>query len=121
MDHEMGNTKAYSLVPQKNDSQFVSHYRVEKRTPRFVAWRFTDCWVTTHHRMQQVGDAEIHFSQTFFNPERAYDKLYFSRGAKHRIEIIVPGRFIEDREIYDLLRDVVPTEYQIGSLLQRQP
>lgn len=117
MDHEMGSPHFYSLIPQKSDNQHVAHYRVETRRPRFVGkFRFSDAWMTTNH---QVLD-NIHFSQTFFSPERANDKLYFNRPAHRRIEVIVPG-LIEDRELYSLLETVVPREYEIRSLLQRQP
>jgi hypothetical protein len=117
MDREMSSPKIYSLVPQKSDNQYVSHYRVETRRPRFNSeFEFMDSWVTTNHRFC----GPIHFSQTFFNPERANDKLYFERPPKYRMEILVPG-FIGDREIFQILETVVPKEYEIRSLLQRQP
>jgi hypothetical protein len=121
MNHDMGNISLYSLIPQKTDNQYVAHYRVESRRPRFIGdFNYTDAWVTTHHKILQKNDAEIHFSQTLFSPDRANDKIYFSRPPKNRIEVIVPNRFIEDREIWEILDGVVPREYQIGSLLQRQ-
>lgn len=117
MDHEMKSPKIYSLIPQKSDNQYVSHYRVESRRPRFNGQpRVMDSWLTTNAR--QLGP--LYFSQTFFNPERANDKLYFDRPPKNRLEILVDG-FIGDREIFRLLEDLVPKEYQIESLLQRQP
>ena len=114
MDHEM-STQIYSLVPQKNDLQFVQHLYVETRRPRIVgSFKFMDAWLTTHHKVH----GNVHFSQTFFNPERADDKLYF-REAKSRMEIIVPG-FIGDREILTIVEEVLPRECEIRSLLQRQ-
>jgi hypothetical protein len=62
----------------------------------------------------------IHFSQTFFHPKRSHDKLYFDQPPQSRMEVLVPGRFIGDREIFQILREVVPKEYQIESLVQRQ-
>lgn len=116
MDHEMGNVEFYSLVPQKNDNQFVSHYRVDRRRPRLTSFEFMDVWLTTNRR--KVGD--LYFSQTFYHPERADDKLYFERPPMRRLEILVEG-FIGDREIFHLLESVIPKEYQIESLLQRRP
>jgi hypothetical protein len=117
MDHEMKTPKIYSLVPQKSDNQFVSHYRVESRRPRFNGEpKIMDAWITTN--LRQCGP--LYFSQTFFNPERANDKLYFGRGSKHRLEILVEG-FIGDREIFQILEGVFPKEYQISQLLQRLP
>jgi hypothetical protein len=122
-DHEMKELCIYSLIPQKNDNQFVSHYRVESRRPRFIGdFKFTDAWVTTNHRMMTIDNGtEIHFSQTLFSPERADDKLYFNRPPHRRMEIVVPGRFIEDRELCSLLRGVVSKEDEIPSLLQCRP
>jgi hypothetical protein len=122
MDHEMGSLDFYSLIPQKSDNHYVTHYRVERRRPRLLGnFRFTDAWMTTNHRVVTENGIEIHFSQTLFNPERANDKLYFSRPPHNRMEIVVHGRFIEDRELYSLLERVVPREYKIPSLLQCQP
>lgn len=122
MDHDMGDLSMYSLIPQKSDNQFVAHYRVESRRPRFIGdFNFTDAWVTTHHRLLKKNDTEIHFSQTLFSPERANDKIYFNRPPKNRMEIIVPGRLIEDREIWEILDGVVSKEYEIRNLLQCQP
>lgn len=120
-DREMGNMVMYSLIPQKSDNQYVSHFRVESRRPRFVGdFHFTDAWLTTNHRLMKKGEAEIHFSQTLFSPERADDKLYFDRVPKNRIEVLVPNRFIEDRELWRILEGIVPDEYQIRSLVQCQ-
>jgi hypothetical protein len=117
MDHEMKTPFIYSLVPQKSDNQYVSHYRVETRRPRFnEKFKFMDCWLTTNH----CHTGPVYFSQTFFSPERANDKLYFSGAPKSRIEVVVPG-FIGDREIFQILEGVVPKEYQIEQLLQRRP
>lgn len=117
MDHEMNEIGFYSLVPQKSDETYVSHYRVETRRPRINGeFKFMDAWITTNHR--HVGP--LYFSQTFFNPERANDKLYFNRPPNSRIEVVVPG-FIGDREIFQVLEGVVSKEYQIEQLLQRQP
>lgn len=123
MDHEMGNLFFYSLVPQKNNAnQYVAHYEVYSRRPRFVgSVDFIDVWMTTHHEYFTIHDAEIHLSQTLFSPLKADDKLYFNRPAMHRMEIIVPDRFIEDRELWDILGGVFGKEYEIQSLLQRLP
>lgn len=117
MDHEMGSPSFYSLVPQKSDNLYVAHYRVETRRPRLNGdFKFMDAWLTTNHTVC----GHVHFSRTFFNPERANDKLYFNREPKPRIEVIVPGQFIGDREIFQILEPFVPKEYRIESLLQRQ-
>lgn len=122
MDHEMGNLSFYSLVPRPTINQYVAHYEVESRRPRFVGEiGFTDAWITTHHRYFLVDDCEIHLSQTLFSPRKADDKLYFDRLPTRRMEIIVRDRFIEDREIWSLLESVVPKEYEIRSLVQRLP
>lgn len=118
-DHQMGRMAFYSLIPQKTDNQYVSHYRVESRRPRFLGnFEFIDAWLTTNHRVLMKNDTEIHFSQTLFHPEKADDKLYFPNVPKNRIEIIVPGRFIEDREIWGLLGEILPAGSQIQSLVQ---
>lgn len=120
-DREMGQMSIYSLIPQKNNNQYVSHYRVESRRPRFVGdFHFIDAWLTTNHRLLMKNDTEIHFSQTLFNPERADDKLYFDRVPKNRIEVIVPNRFIEDRELWTILEGILPEKSQIQPLVQRQ-
>lgn len=123
MDHEMKDVNIYSLIPQKTDNHFTSHYRVESRRPRFIGdFKYTDAWVTTNHRMMLLGnDTEVHLSQTLFSPQRADDKLYFDRPAYRRMEIVVPGRFIGDRELCSLLEEVVPKEFEIRSLLQHLP
>lgn len=116
MDHEMGSTNIYSLIPQKSDNVYAAHYLVEKRRPRLNGeFKFMDAWLTTNHI---VSDG-IHWSQTFFHPERANDKLYFGRPPHSRMEIVVEG-FIGDREIFQILERVVPKEYEIAKLLQRQ-
>jgi hypothetical protein len=121
MDHEMGNLSFYSLVPRQSINQYVAHYEVESRRPRFLELEFTDAWITTHHQCFLVKDAEIHLSQTLFSPVKADDKLYFDRAPTRRMEIVVRDRFIEDREIWSLLAEVVPREYEIRSLVQRLP
>ena len=123
MDHEMGNLSFYSLIPQKNNAnQYVAHYEIESRRPRFIgSVDFMDVWMTTHHRYFMVRDAEIHLSQTLFSPLKADDKLYFDRPPMRRMEIIVPNRFIEDRELWSLLGEVFEKEYEIQSLVQRLP
>ena len=116
MDHEMNSLDIYSLIPQKSDNLYAVHYSVEKRRPRFNGeFKFMDAWLTTNH----IVSDNIHWSQTFFHPERANDKLYFNRPPHSRMEIVVEG-FIGDREIFQLLERVVPKEYEIRSLLQRQ-
>jgi hypothetical protein len=122
MDHEMSNLAFYSLIPRPSINQYVAHYDVESRRPRFVGTvEFTDAWITTHHKCFLVDDAEIHLSQTLFSPVKADDKLYFDRPPMRRMEIIVRDRFIEDREIWNLLAAVVPKEYETRSLVQRLP
>lgn len=122
MDHDMGHLEMYSLIPQKNNNQFVSHYKIESRRPRLLGkFHYTDAWMTTHHRLYTVNDIELHFSQCMFNPERADNKLYFDRAPHKRIEIIVPNRFIGDREILDVLEGLVPKGFEIQSLLQHLP
>lgn len=122
MGHEMQRLKAYSLVPQKSENQYVSHYQVESRQPRFTGkFQFADAWLTTYCRSFCVGDFQFTLSQTFFHPERADDKLYFDRTPMHRMEIVVQDRLIEDRELWTVLEEVVPKEYGIRSLVQRLP
>jgi hypothetical protein len=123
MDHEMGSMRTYSLIPQKNnDNQYVAHYKVETSRPRFLGpVEFTDAWMTTHHQVIHVNDAEIHFSQSLFSPVKADDKLYFNRPPMHRVEVLVPNRFIEDRELWQILSPVFGKEYEIRSLVQRLP
>lgn len=120
MGHEMQNLHAYSLIPQKSENQYVSHYQVETRQPRFIGkFGFTDAWLSTHCRTFRVGDAEVTLSQTFFSPKRADDKLYFDNAPTHRMEIVLYDTLIEDRELWTLLETVVPKEYEIRSLVQR--
>lgn len=123
MDHEMGNPLFYSLIPQKNNAnQYVAHYEVESRRPRFIgSVEFTDAFLTTHHRVFNVNDAEIHLSQVFYSPLKADDKLYFDRPPMHRMEVVVPNRFIEDRELFEILDPILGREYEIPSLVQRLP
>lgn len=120
-DHEMKNVSTFSLIPQKSSNQYVAHYRVESRRPRFlVDFQFMDAWLTTNRKVLTTASAEVYFSQTLFYPERADDKLYFQGGAKHRIEVLVPGRFIEDREGWRILEELFPGEYRIRELVQCQ-
>lgn len=112
MDHET-NHVAYSLrTIHKNE--FSVQYELSTKSPHLIGG-FTDAWVTTHHRVA----GHVHFMQNLYHPEKADNKLYFSRPPYHRIEVIVPG-LIEDREIFRLLEGVVPKEYEIEKLLQRQ-
>jgi hypothetical protein len=123
MDHEMGNLSFYSLLPQKNNAnQYVAHYGIESRRPRLLGpVEFTDAWITTHHHFFVVGDAEIHLSQTLFSPVKADDKLYFPHPPMRRMEVIVRDRFIEDRELWDVLGSLFGKEYETRSLVQRLP
>lgn len=123
MDHNMQDLQMYSLIPQKNDNQFVSHYHVESRRPRLIGkFTFSDAWLTSQHCLVQTeNDLEIHLTQTFFNPERANNKLFFDRPPLRRMEIVAPNRFIGDREIFDLLDRVMPRGSEIHSLVQRLP
>ena len=108
-DQSLLTLSIQSLVPQPSDNKYVKHYCVESRRPRFLGdSHFTDAWLTTNHRVLYLNDSEIHFSQTIFHPEKADDKLYFDQPPKNRIEVIVPGRFIEDRELWDILKGVIP-------------
>ena len=121
VDHEMKDPQFYSLVPQASNNQYVSHYWVESKRPRFVGkFQFTDAWISTHHRFFNVDNAEVHFSRCFFHPEKADDKLYFDRPPYNRVEIVVDG-FIADREIFPLLEKLVPKEYEIRSIVQCLP
>lgn len=115
MEHDMSNPRFYSLIPEN-----PIHFRVEERRPRLHCFRFTDAWVTTNHHVFSIGDMEVHISKTLFNPERADDKLYFGRAPFCRMEVLVPDRFIGDREILDALRPALQTEFEIDSLVQRQ-
>ena len=120
-DHEMKNMSLFSLIPKKSDNQYVAHYEVESRRPRFlVDFQFMDAWLTTNHKVYSTNNIEIHQSQTFFYPERADDKMYFQGDPKHRIEILVPGRFIEDREGWAIVKEMFPDQPHIQELLQYQ-
>jgi hypothetical protein len=79
-----------------------------------------DAWVNTHHRYFQVGEAEIHMAQCLFHPERADDKIYFDRPPHHRVEIVIPDRLVDDREVLDLL-ETIGKGSEILPLLQRLP
>ncbi len=122
MDHNMQHMRMYSLVPQPTTNQYVSHFRVESKRPRFIGkFTFSDAWVTSHHRLLLIDDLEVHISQCLFNPERAHDKLYFDHPPHSRVEIVAPNRFIEDREIVALLEKLLPKGSETRSLLQRRP
>lgn len=116
VDHDMKNPRFFSLIPQASPH----HVLVESRRPRFTSFVFTDAWMTTNHHFFLLEDMEVHVSRSFFNPEKADDKLYFDRAPFYRMEVLVPDRFIEGREILDALRRVVPPEFEIDSLAQRQ-
>jgi hypothetical protein len=121
MDHKMQNLQMYSLVPQKNDNQYVSHYRIESRRPRFIGdFKFSDAWITTNHHMAEIDGLEVHVSQTLFCPVRTNNRLYFDKPPHHRIEIIAYDRFIGDREILEVLEKVLPLGTEIQHLLQCQ-
>ena len=122
MDHKMQDLRMYSLVPQKNDNQYVSHYQVESRRPRFIGnFKFSDAWITTNHRLLEINGLEVHLSQTLFNPVRANGKLYFDKPPHRRIEIIAHDRFIEDREVFAVLEKILPAATEIQPLLQCRP
>jgi hypothetical protein len=122
MEHDMAGVQMYSLIPQQNENHFATHYVVESQRPRFNGnFTFSDAWVTSHHRLLEMGGAEVHYSECLFHPERSGDKLYFDKAPQKRIEIIVPNRFIEDREIFALLEALVPKGCETRSLLQRLP
>ena len=122
MDHDMGHLETYSLIPQDNTNQFVSHYKIESRRPRFFGkFSFTDAWITSHHRLYMQDDIELHFSQCLFHPQRANDNLYFDRAPHCRLEVIVPDRFVEDREILAVLEALAPKGLEIQPLLQHRP
>lgn len=105
-DHNMNHMEIYSLVPHQTTNEYVGHYTIEHSMPRFFGpFKFVDAWVTTNHRVICHGDAEIHYSKTLFHPERAQDKLYFSRDPHERIEIVIPDRFADDREILQILKE----------------
>lgn len=120
MDHEMGNMKMYSLIPQKNITQYVQHFEIEDRMPRFIGpFSFTDAWMTTRHFVREFGDVQLHYSENLYNPLKASGKLYFEEKAHARIEITAP-RFLDDREVLEVVEMVAPKECRIESLLQRQ-
>lgn len=122
MDREMGTISTYSLIPDNNNTNvYVSHYHVESRRPRFIGdFQFTDAWMTTNHKIFAHKNAQIHTSQTLFSPERADDKLYFAGAPFYRMEIVVPDRFIGDRELWTILEDILPGQSEIPSLVQHR-
>lgn len=121
MDHNMQNERMFSLIPQKSDNQYVCHYQVESRRPRFVGkFVFSDAWITTNHHMMDFDGIEVHMSQRFYNPERTHDKLFFNGNPVRQIEVVATDRLIGDREIFDVLERVLPWGSEIPKLLQRQ-
>lgn len=126
MDHEMGGLEHYSLVPEESKTEFVSHYHVVNERPRLIGDpQFSDAWITTHHGVHTTpAGLELHFSRTLFNPVRTPrdEEWCFTRQPKTRLEVVAPGRFIEDREVLEALAvSGVATESEIRSLLQRRP
>lgn len=120
MDHEMGNLQMYSLIPQKNNNQYVHHYYVEEKQPRVIGrFAFTDAWMTSRHFVREFGDIQVHYSENLYSPLRACGKLYFERRPHPRIEITAP-RFLDDREVLEVVGMVAPTGCQIENLLQRR-
>ena len=120
MNHDMSDLQFHSHTPNpENQNEFVAHYWVESKHPRFTSFAYADAWIATNHKYSHYGPFEIHTSRCFFHPKKADDKLYFDSPPSNRIEIVADG-FIEDREILRLLEGVVPREYEIRSLLQRQ-
>lgn len=120
MDHEMGNLQMYSLIPQQNNYQYVNHYYVEEKQPRVIGpFVFTDAWITSRHFVREFGDIQVHYSENLYSPLKAGSKLYFDSKPHPRIEITAP-RFLEDREVLEVVGMVAPTGCQIESLLQRR-
>lgn len=120
MDHQMGHLQMYSLIPQKNNNQYVHHYQVEERRPRMIGkFVFTDAWMTTRHFIREFGDIQLHYSENLYNPSKANGKLYFNQKPHARIEITAP-RFIDDREVLEVVGMVAPEGLQIENLLQRR-
>lgn len=120
MNHEMGNLKMYSLIPQPNKNQYVQHFLVEEQRPRIIgSFSFTDSWMTTRHSVHEFADAEVHYSENFYNPLKTDTKLFFDTKPCARIEIIAP-RFLDDREVLDIVGTVAPSGCQIEELLQRR-
>lgn len=120
MNHEMDNLKMYSLIPQKTMNQYVQHYVVEERRPRIIgSFTFTDSWMTTRHTVREFGDVEIHYSENLYNPVKTNSKLFFNSRPHARIEIIAP-RFLDDREVLDIVETVAPSGCQIEDLLQHR-
>lgn len=120
MDHEMGNMRMYSLVPKENNNQYTHHYYVEERLPRFIGkFAFTGAWMSSRHFIREIGDIHVHYSENLYNPLRAGDNLFFDRKPQPRIEVTAP-RFLDDREVLDVLEMMAPTGCQIASLLQRR-
>jgi hypothetical protein len=125
MTTDMTLTNIYSLVPvPDNPNRFVDHLWVETEQPRFlgspILTGVSDAWLTTQHRLMECDEGmEIHTSKTFFNPQRADDKLYFDSEPFSRLEILVRNRFIEDREILRLLDSILPEgRYDIATLVE---
>lgn len=121
MDHKMSDLSIYSLIPQKeNTNQYVHHYTVERSNPRLIgSFVFTDAWMTTRHFVREFGDVEIHYSENLYNPLKAGNKLYFDQQPHPRIEITAP-RFVDDREILEIVAAVAPGGCHIENLLQRR-
>lgn len=122
MDHEMGGVHSYSLVPaNENPNEFVGHYFVESRMPRFLGkFEFSDCWLTSKCRLYEIDDFQFYLADVFFHPEKADDKVYFDQPPVRRMEVLVPGRFIEDRELLCCLDPILPRGCEIENLLQRR-
>lgn len=108
MEHDMKNMRAYSLVPvQENTNRYVHHYREISELPRLLHDpEFSDAWITSHHRVHQTPRYEIHFSQNLYCPTSYGDRLYFPSEPRNQVEVLIPGRFIEDQEFFHLLRSL---------------
>lgn len=120
MDHKMGNMQMYSLVPQKSSTQFVSHYDICFKRPRFIgSFDFADAYMSTRRFIREFGDIQVESSHNLYNPVRAGDKLFFEERPHRRIEITAP-RFLDDREVLEVVAMVAPKGCRIESLLQRQ-
>ena len=120
MDHEMGNMQMHSLIPLKHNNQFVGHYNVETKRPRFIGpFAFTDAYMKTRRFVREFGDIKVESSENLYNPLKTSAKLFFEDRPHRRIEITAP-RLLDDREILEVVAMVAPTGYQIENLLQRQ-
>lgn len=103
-DYQLATVEASSLIPCINKNSFVGHYQVETAMPRILGDpEITDSFIQSHRQIHRTPSYEIHYSQTLFAPDICGDRLYFQNAPKNHVEIVIPGRFIDDEELFDLL------------------